>query len=106
MENLLLSSLAAEFGFILEYTPPYSPNLNLIERLLKFVKAQIRAVNYENFDEFKVSIDKTIDSTTKEKKPKIDQLIGEKIQLFNLQEISLCSLTGGPLSGRFFRSRV
>ncbi|MBR5401733.1 MAG: IS630 family transposase [Treponema sp.] len=84
----LVTNLAAELGIILEYIPPYSPNLNLIERLWKFVKAQIRTVTYENFDEFKVAIDRTIDSTTKENKPKIDHLIGEKIQLFNLQKIS------------------
>jgi transposase len=36
----LVQTLAATLGIELLYLPPYSPNLNLIERLWKFVKKQ------------------------------------------------------------------
>jgi transposase len=36
----LVQTLAATLGIALLYLPPYSPNLNLIERLWKFVKKQ------------------------------------------------------------------
>jgi len=36
----LVQTLAATLGIELLYVPPYSPNLNLIERLWKFVKKQ------------------------------------------------------------------
>ena len=84
----LVTELAAELKINLEFLPSYSPNLNLIERLWKFVKAQIRTVNYTNFKEFKAVIDEALESTTKEKKPEIDRIIGEKVQLFKLKEVA------------------
>jgi transposase len=39
-------------GIVLEFFPPYSPNLNLIERLWKFVKAEVLAANY--FEDAKI----------------------------------------------------
>ncbi len=76
-------SCAAELGITLEYIPPYSPNLNLIGRLWKFVKAELRSKYYDNFNDFQNRIDAIIDSTTKENLPKIKNLIGDKIQLFD-----------------------
>jgi transposase len=37
---------AIRLGIVLEFLPTYSPNLNLIERLWKFVKAEVLAANY------------------------------------------------------------
>lgn len=37
---------ALKLNITLVYLPPYSPNLNLIERLWKFVKAEVCAANY------------------------------------------------------------
>ncbi len=71
-------SLAAELGIVLQYIPPYSPNLNLIERLWKFVKGELRSKYYDNFNNFQNRIDAIIDSTTKENLPKIKKLIGKK----------------------------
>ena len=34
-----VQTLAKELGIVLTYIPPYSPNLNLIERVWKFVKS-------------------------------------------------------------------
>ena len=85
----LVTSLAKDLGIVLEYLPPYSPNLNLIERLWKFVKSEIQTKYYSKFDEFKNTIDAVIASTTTKNKARIDKLLGEKIQLFNdLQQIT------------------
>ncbi|MDE7244160.1 MAG: transposase [Oscillospiraceae bacterium] len=44
-----VTTLAAELGITLQYIPPYSPNLNLIKRLWKFVKGELRSKYYDNF---------------------------------------------------------
>ncbi len=50
-------SLAKELEIELLYLPGYSPNLNLIERLWKFVKKQcLYSVYYDNFMAFKAAI--------------------------------------------------
>ncbi len=74
---------AAELGITLQYIPPYSPNLNLIERLWKFVKGELRSKYYDNFNDFQNRINAIISSTTKENLPKIKKLIGDNIQLFD-----------------------
>lgn len=76
-------NLAAELGITLQYIPPYSPNLNLIERLWKFVKGELRSKYYDNFSDFQNRIDAIIDSTSKENLPKVKKLIGGKVQLFD-----------------------
>lgn len=48
---------ARELNIKLEYLPPYSPNLNLIERLWKFFKKKvIKNKYYETFKQFKKAI--------------------------------------------------
>ena len=76
-------SLATGLGITLQYIPPYSPNLNLIERLWKFVKGELRSKYYDNFSDFQNRIDAIIDSTAKENLPKVKKLIGNKVQLFD-----------------------
>ena len=75
--------LAEELKIKLHYIPPYSPNLNLIERLWKFVKGELRTKYYDDFGAFQQKIDSVIDSTSKENKGRIAQLIGQKVQLFD-----------------------
>ena len=79
----VVKEMAASLNIHLEYIPPYSPNLNLIERLWKFVKGELRTKYYENFTLFCEKIDSVIDSTTRTNKAKIDMLIGQKVQLFD-----------------------
>ena len=55
----------------LEYIPAYSPNLNLIERLWKFVKGELRTKYYDNFGIFCEKIDSIIHSTTRANKAKV-----------------------------------
>lgn len=78
-----VKNLAAALGITLQYIPPYSPNLNLIERLWKFVKGELRTKYYDNFIDFQNRIDSIIDSTAEENLPKIQKLFGNSIQLFD-----------------------
>jgi transposase len=49
--------LAAQLDIELLFLPPYSPNLNLIERLWKFVKKEcLYSQYYETFSDFKLAI--------------------------------------------------
>lgn len=53
-----IKALAAELGIELLFLPPYSPNLNLIERLWKFVKKKcLYSEYYETFKDFKHAIE-------------------------------------------------
>ena len=55
----------------------------MIERVWKFVKGELRSKYYDDFSDFKKKIDSIIESTTKENLPKVNRLIGEKVQLFD-----------------------
>ena len=57
-----VQTLANELGIILQYIPPYSPSLNLIERVWKFVKGELRSKYYDDFSDFKKKIDYIIES--------------------------------------------
>lgn len=78
-----VQELAKELHIVLEYIPPYSPNLNLIERIRKFVKGELRSKYYSDFGSFRDKIDSTISSMAGINKTKIDKLIGKGIQLFH-----------------------
>lgn len=53
-----IKNLASDLHIELLFLPPYSPNLNLIERLWKFVKKQcLYSRYYENFTDFKQAIE-------------------------------------------------
>ena len=55
-----VAELAAELNIQLVYLPPYSPNLNLIERLWKLTKSELRTRYYDDFDSFRQRIDAII----------------------------------------------
>ncbi len=78
-----VQGLAAELCIDLVYIPPYSPNLNLIERLWKFVKSELRTKYYDDFEVFCDRIDQIIASTSTYNRGKISKLIGNKVQLFD-----------------------
>jgi transposase len=79
----IVRNLAIELGVTLHYIPPYSPNLNLIERLWKHVKSRLRSKYYDRFDDFKKTIDSIIEDTGQGSKKLIDKLIGESVQIFD-----------------------
>jgi transposase len=57
-KGIVAQSMAKELGIDLVYLPPYSPNLNLIERLWKFFKKKVmKNKYYEDFKTFKRAIE-------------------------------------------------
>lgn len=78
-----VQDLAVELCVDLVYIPPYSPNLNLIERLWKFVKGELRTKYYDDFRVFCDRIDQIIASTSTSNRDKISKLIGVKVQFFD-----------------------
>ena len=54
---------ASQHKIKLLYLPPYSPNLNLIERLWKYLKEKVCSTYYEHFGEFKKAITDFLDNT-------------------------------------------
>ena len=90
-----VKTLAVSLGIELVYIPPYSPNLNLIERVWKFVKGKLRSRYYDDFDLFQSTINSIIAGTYSVYQDQISTLIGEKVQLFdNLRP--LCKNTFVP----------
>ena len=79
----VVTSLARELAIDLVFLPPYSPNLNLIERLWKFTKGKLRVKYYNDFKTFKDTIESIIRGTDNIFKGQISRLLGEKIQLFD-----------------------
>jgi len=67
--NLLKEFLAQyQEKIVWHYLPPYSPNLNLIERLWKYIRKDvINTFYYEKFNDFKDAIWKKIDNLVNEK---------------------------------------
>ena len=78
----IVAELANQLGIKLVFIPPYSPNLNLIERLWKHVKGKLRTKYYDVFDDFQKKIDSIVNDTDKNDIAVINRLIGEKVQLF------------------------
>lgn len=67
----------------LVYLPSYSPNLNLIERLWKFVKSELRQEYYSDFNEFKARILEIIASVDTTNHDRICRLIRKNVQLYD-----------------------
>ncbi len=84
----LVMGLAAELNIELLFLPPYSPNLNLIERLWKLVKKEcLYSMYYENFTLFKNSISGFLSNMNKTHQEKLDGLLTLKFQLFTEKQI-------------------
>ena len=66
------------------FLPPYSPNLNLIERLWRFIKKEVLYNEfYSNFDKFKKSINSCIDKINEKCfETELNSLMNLKFQTF------------------------
>ena len=74
---------AADLNIELLFLPPYAPNLNLIERLWRFVRKQcLYAKYYENFAEFKHAIETCLAETDTKHKLALESLLSLKFQDF------------------------
>ena len=79
----LVQEHAKALGITLVYLPAYSPNLNMIERFWKLVKKELSTTSFNVFSDYRKNIDLICESAHKERKPEMDSLIGEKVQLFD-----------------------
>ena len=60
--NAVVKSLAAELGIVLWFLPSYSPNLNLIERLWRFMKRKAAYGRYHpTFADFRAAVQDVLD---------------------------------------------
>jgi len=79
----LVWELAAKLNIKLLYLPPYSPNLQLIERLWKFVKKKcLYSHYYADFETFKSAISNCLSHTHDMYKEELDSLLTLKFQTF------------------------
>ena len=82
----LVKDKAKALGIELLFLPSYSPNLNLIERVWKFVKAEcLGGKYYENFEQFQEAINECVNNLSSKHKEKMDTLITRNFQLFENQ---------------------
>jgi len=79
----LVQELAKQLGIELLYLPGYSPKLNLIERLWKFVKAEcLHSTYYESYGAFHAAIQRCLDELSTKHKAAIDSLLTLNFQTF------------------------
>ena len=79
---------ARELGVTMMFLPPYSPNLNLIERLWKFTKKQILyAEYYDSPDKFHDAIKSFFDTVNEVHKNSLMRLMSLKFQLFDREDL-------------------
>jgi transposase len=79
----LVAALASQLQIELLFLPAYSPNLNLIERLWKFVKKQVLySKSYPDFRHFKRAISDCLSQTHTIHNPKLDSLLTLNFQVF------------------------
>ena len=68
-----MQEYAKILGIELLYLPSYSPNLNLIERLWKYVKKEcLYSEYYDTFAKFKAAIEQCVYSANNDMKKKIN----------------------------------
>jgi transposase len=78
-----VTEYAREHGIGLIFLPPYSPNLNLIERFWKLVKSRVlNAAYHGTFEDFKRAIDDCVSGSEGKNKKGTASLISENFQLF------------------------
>ena len=89
--NVRVMAYAESLGIELLFLPSYSPNLNLIERLWKFVKKEcLYGKYYATFQEFKAAIETCLSETDTKHKNKLRSLLNPKFQLFeNVQFLAV-----------------
>jgi transposase len=87
----IVLELSETLDIELLYLPPYSPNLNLIERVWKFVKKKcLYSTYYSAFKEFKKAIADCLNQSDTTYKQELDSLLTLRFQLFeNAQSVEV-----------------
>jgi len=79
-----VQGLAKALGITLLYLPGYSPNLNLIERVWKFVKKEcLRAVYHATYESFIGALDQCLAELDTKHKRAMDTLLTHNFQIFD-----------------------
>jgi transposase len=82
--NAVVQALAASLGIELLYLPSYSPNLNLIERLWRFVKREALYGRYHaTFADFQAVIQNTLSQLSTKHKDRLASLMTLNFQVFD-----------------------
>jgi len=85
----LVSATAAQLHIELCFLPAYSPNLNLIERLWKFVKKEcLYSIYYTDFAAFKAAIVTCLAETHTTHKAALDSLLTLRFQRFEKAQLA------------------
>ena len=80
----LVQGVAKELGIELLFLPSYSPNLNLIERLWKFVKKEVlNSRHHQNFQKFQEAIDGCLAQMPTTHREKLATLLTHNFQTWN-----------------------
>ena len=80
----LVKDLAATLNIQLQFLPSYSPNLNLIERLWKFVKRDVLyGRHYTTFAEFCQAIDGCLEKIPTKHRSRLASLMTHNFQSFD-----------------------
>jgi len=79
----LVQSLAQTLGIQLLFLPSYSPNLNLIERVWRFIrKRSLNSTYYASFEQFQAAIDDCLESLPTKYKKDVATLLVHEFQTF------------------------
>jgi transposase len=86
--NAVVQALATRLGITLLYLPSYSPNLNLIERLWKFIKRRALYGRYHpTFADFQAAIEEVLDGLSTTHADRLASLMTLNFQQF--KDVSL-----------------
>ncbi len=88
---LLVQNFAAMLNIELLYLPSYSPNLNLIERLWRFVKSNcLYSKYYEQYSAFRTAIENCIATAHTDHREELESLLSWNFQTFeNVQFLTV-----------------
>lgn len=80
----LVTELAKDLKIELLFLPSYSPNLNLVERLWRWIRKDcLNSKYFERFDDFKYTINQSLLMVSHEKKEEVESLFALNFQLYN-----------------------